>query len=56
MVMPTIEVAGEDKAWVMTRRRETPDRERKFESAATVFKRMRAFIEAEETKTGAKVV
>ena len=54
--MPTIEVSGDDKAWVMTRRRETPDRERKFESAATVFKRMRSVIEAEETKTGAKVV
>jgi hypothetical protein len=54
--MPTIEVATEDKAWVMTRRRETPDRERKFESAAAVITRMRMAIEAEEAKTGTKVV
>jgi hypothetical protein len=40
----------------MTRRRETPDRERKYESAATVFNRMRVFIEAEELKIGQKVV
>jgi hypothetical protein len=54
--MPTIEVTPEEKSWVMSRRKETPDRERKYESAASVVKRIRTYIEAEEAKTGQKVV
>jgi hypothetical protein len=54
--MPTIEVAIEDKAKVMARRRETPDKERKYESAASVVKRMIEYVEAAEAKTGTKVV
>ena len=54
--MPTIMVNADERQKIMARRKETPDKERKYESAASVIKRMIQYVEAEEAKTGTKVV
>lgn len=41
--MPTVEVSESEKNWLMSLRKETPDKDRRTESVATVMKRIRKF-------------